>query len=191
MSNFNVFYCPIHKLMFSCPSGVCCEEPDPLSEGSPKNGTRSKKCAKHSPYDALKKLWNAGATFNATTITIGNKYYGRLSADEQYKRMSLDIKRHIKKYREIEQWFFYTFELQKNGQLHAHGIEVGTYQESFVESFYKWGDRNMHPESFKKVSDFDAYYSYITKEPEYPSVHNFSKKSILNLLNKPLPEVSR
>lgn len=190
MSNFNVFYCPIHKLMFSCPSGICCEEPDPLSIGSPNNGTR-RKCPKHSPYDALKKLWNAGATFNATTITIGNKYYGRMSADEQYKRMSRDIRRHIKTYAEDDSWYFYTFELQKNGQLHSHGIEVNTYWAKFINSFELYGSRNIHKESFKKVSDFEAYYKYITKEPEYPSVHNLSKKNIINLLNKPLPEVSR
>lgn len=170
------FFCPVHKLMFVCDSH-CCDKP-PLAAVTLSNGSQ-----KIAPYDCMKLLWDKGLDFHATTITIGCRKYGKLSADEQYKRMVKDIRVHMKRYNfNDDKYYYYCFELQKNGQLHAHGIEINTYNTPFQEIFSDWGARNNHPESFKKVSSFEEYYKYITKECEYPTITNFSKRNMRRII---------
>lgn len=168
------FYCPIHKLLWHCESNCC--EPLPLSKGSPNNG-------RDFIFEAMEKMWDSGLTFTATTITIGNKRFGKLSAHDQYKRMARDVRIHMRRgHTNNDSYYFYCFELQQNGQLHSHGIEINTYKKPFDDMFSYWGKRNEHPESFKKVTDLKSYYKYITKECEFKTISNLSKKSCKRII---------
>lgn len=168
MSNVK-FYCPVHKLMFVCVSGCC--EPLPLSNGSPTVGTKRREAT----LGFLKKF----GSLNATTITIGEKWIGKLSADQQYKVMAKDIRIHMRRYNHSgDNYYYYCFELQKNGQLHAHGIEAGTYSTPFIEMFERYGKRNRHKKSFTPVSDLDKYFEYITKECTYPTITNITLRTL-------------
>lgn len=111
-----------------------------------------------------------------TTITIGRKWIGKLSAKEQYTIMKRDIKRHIP-YRS-EQKYVYTFEFQANGQLHAHGVELGTTQGKFIEDFSHYGRRNMHNKSYETLRNVSGYLEYIDKEHAFPYITNIHKKEI-------------
>lgn len=176
MSNIK-FYCPIHKLMMTC-SINCCQAV-PLSNGYPSQST-----PKTSTYlEFLQHFHDMGIDFNATTITIGNKWIGKKSSDQQYQIMKKDIRKHINrnKHRQEHTWYYYNFELQQNGQLHAHGIEVNTYLAPFHESFESYGKRNVHRESFKKMSNLNSYFEYIEKEKAYPTVTNITKKLLKEL----------
>lgn len=117
---------------------------------------------------------------HATTITIGNKYYGSMSAKKQYKYMYKAIRQHITDSKRASPncKLFYTFELQKNGQLHAHGIELGTWHNNFCASFSKFGRRNLHNASFQELKRPTEYLEYITKEEVFPRIHNITKKSV-------------
>lgn len=126
-------------------------------------------------YQYLKTL-EEGNTMRATTITIGNKRYGRLSSLGQYQQLKKAIKAHIPYHGDTK--YYYTFEYQKNGNLHAHGIEVSTYQSRFIESFSKFGSRNSHDASFQHVRNLEKYFKYITKECSFPSLTNIMKKDL-------------
>lgn len=110
---------------------------------------------------------------HATTITIGNKWIGKKSAKQQYKQLVRDIKRHIG-YRSAVK-YLYVFEYQHNGHLHAHGVELGSYQQQFIESFSKYGRRNSCSESFQTVKHIDKYLEYIDKEHAFPYITNIHK----------------
>lgn len=112
-----------------------------------------------------------------TTITIGNKFYGRMSAEGQHEHMVKAIKEHIKYYGEHK--YIYHFELQKNGQLHAHGLESGTYQQKFHNDFAHFGCRNKHKKSFQKVRNLEGYLQYINKENVFPPIHNIKRSDIM------------
>lgn len=124
----------------------------------------------------VKKCKDTSNYAKSTTITIGNKRYGSLSAKDQYKHIKKAIKKHIP-YRS-EKKYLYTFELQNNGQLHAHGLELGTYQATFIESFGKFGRRNTHNESYQNTKHVRKYLEYMNKDPIFEPVHNIMKKEI-------------
>ena len=145
-----------------------------------------------SPCKSSAKIWNLLTDYitqkisntknyaKATTITIGNKYYGSMSAKQQYKQMSKDIKKHISERPDKNCKYLYTFELQKNGQLHAHGIELGTWQNTFHANFGKYGRHNLNNKSYTDIvlRNFPSYYEYIHKEQVFPRIHNFTKKEL-------------
>lgn len=136
---------------------------------------------KSDPFDFFRTLdaSNTLLPFYMTTITIGNKHYGRMSSEEQYKHFCAAIKKHVKYHNDKGQRYIYVFELQRNGQLHAHGLEVGTSQAQFIESFHKFGSRNMHDKSFQTVKRLETYIKYMQKEEVYPRIHNIKKKDLL------------
>lgn len=115
------------------------------------------------------------------TITIGNKYYGRLSAQTQYKHFVKAIKGYLPYHGEIK--YIFTFELQANGQLHAHGFQTGGFQARFIEACSKFGRRNSHDASFQRTKHIPKYLDYINKEPVFPYITNIMKKDI-RLYNK-------
>lgn len=114
---------------------------------------------------------------HVTTITIGRKWLGKLSSKEQYKIMKRDIKRHIR-FHDKHKKYLYCFEHQENGQLHAHGVEIGTMQGGFIESFSHYGQRNCHPKAFQPARNIEKYIEYIGKEHAFPFITNIHKKEI-------------
>lgn len=81
-----------------------------------------------------------------TTITIGSKWLGMKSVKEQYEVFKRDIKKHIRYHG--DQKYLYHFEIQRSGMLHAHGIELDTYQGRFIKSFEHYGKHNCSNKSF-------------------------------------------
>lgn len=135
---------------------------------------------KHTPYDYMKYLYNKDCPLHITTITIGTKWLGKLSAKEQYKVFVKHIKKHIPFHAE-DMRYIYNFELTSNGQLHAHGLEYNTYQNRFAESFSIFGKRNEHPKSFQICRNIDGYITYINKENVYPSITNIQRKHLADI----------
>lgn len=115
-------------------------------------------------------------TCHASTITIGNKYYGRLSAKTQYKHFKKQIKAYYP-YRGKCKYIF-TFEYQLNGQLHAHGYIIGGWQATHIEAFSRFGKRNTHDDSYQTMKHPDKYATYINKDPVFPYVTNIMNKDI-------------
>lgn len=124
-------------------------------------------------------------SLKATTITIGRKWIGRLSDKEQYriiknkiKRMILESRRHGNK----DSLYYYIFEYQRNGQLHAHGIEYDTYRRFFDEQFADIGKHNLSNQAFTAVRNTKEYIKYMLKEQDrkhtqrFPHIHNITKK---------------
>lgn len=138
------------------------------------------------PYDYFRKMFNKGVCLHATTITIGNKRYGRMSDKEQYQEFKKAIRQHIKFHSNSR--YIYEFEHTKQGQLHAHGIEYNVYQNRFSESFHKFGARNGHKDSFQKIKAIDEYIKYITKDKEFPTLTNVGKKDIREVFQCPLED---
>lgn len=116
----------------------------------------------------------------AVTITIGNKFYGKMSYKDQYKCMKRAIA-DLKRFESATDYYF-TFELTKNGQLHSHGLVHNLYQAAFGGIFGKFGSRNKHPKSFEPLGDLDSYWDYINKECICKSLHNITKNKIKNKL---------
>lgn len=117
------------------------------------------------------------SSLNITTITIGRKWLGRKSADEQYNIFVKRIKSHIPYHSNSK--YVYHFELTNNGQLHAHGLEYNSWQSNFVSSFADFGHQNTKSISFKPVAHAKgllAYIDYMDKENAYPMIHNIMKK---------------
>lgn len=110
-------------------------------------------------------------SWNATTITIGNKKYGKLDYKGQMRELKKDIKNYLEKnnYNGL-----YIFELQKNGNIHCHGIDDG-YRSKFEEAFSKYGKRNSNNESHKLVKHLEDYLRYICKN-EDQLIHNLVYK---------------
>lgn len=168
--------CPnaIH-LIFKCKS-TCCEEYagrsaetecKPLSERSPSKALQQ--------INLLKQYYALGYTLKATTITIGEKWLGKLSYQDQYRIFIKRIKKYYPFHGPVK--YYYCFELTNNGQLHAHGIEYGGFQRRFIEAFSNFGKRNEHKESYKDIKS-DKYFDYIHKECVMPSIHNITKRYI-------------
>lgn len=116
-------------------------------------------------------------TLYATTITIGNKYVGCLSYHDQYEKFIKVMKMNRKKNDTIK--CIYHFELNSNGQLHAHGIETGGYAQNFKDAFGVFGKHNLHKDSYKKITNIRSYLKYIDKENIKPWFTNLHK-DILN-----------
>lgn len=123
-----------------------------------------------------------GVSMHKTTITIGVKRYGKLSYKDQYKDMVSSIKKHIP-YHSEEKRYLYHFELTKNGILHAHGIEISTYQTVFSDDFNKYGLHNTKDQSFVEIKrkTIDEYLKYINKENICPWISNITLKDIRSL----------
>lgn len=120
----------------------------------------------------------------AGTVTIGRKWVGRLSAEQQYALIKKRIRAYLG-YMNVEHKYYFIFEFQQNGQLHAHSIYYNMYQARHIEAFGDMGKRNSHPESFKMISDFNSYWNYIHKDQKemyykFPSITNIRKKDIAN-----------
>lgn len=127
----------------------------------------------------LKGVFN-GTTAYAGTVTIGNIRYGSLSDKEQYNSIVASIKKYFR-YQGDDKYYF-IFEHQKNGQLHAHYITTA-YESTHREAFGHYGKRNSHKESFKLVTSIDSYVDYMFKEQDkykyiFPHIHNIKKKDI-------------
>lgn len=123
----------------------------------------------------------------AATITIGTKFYGSMSSDDQYKHFAKAIKyfkSQIKNIYDPTGRYYFTFELQRNGQLHAHGILYNIYQKVFTDSFRQFGRHNENSKSYQKLNNLTLYTKYINKENAYPPLTNISKKDIINLPKK-------
>lgn len=131
-------------------------------------------------WDAIKILHERKCTLHAATITVGVKWLGKLSADEQYVRFVKQIKKYYP-YNGNQKYIF-CFELTKTGVLHAHGVMYDTYWNNFIEAFSDFGSRNSHKDSFQLVVS-EKYFAYMQKEQEYPTIHNFTKKFIDNVIS--------
>lgn len=118
-------------------------------------------------------------TLYAPTITIGNKRYGAMSAEDQYKNMVKDIKRVYNKGMEIKYLFY--FELTQNGILHAHGVCDG-YQNIFIDGFHKYGKHNTNDKSYPEIKAIN-YFDYIKKEynekMKYKPITNVNKIDLI------------
>lgn len=126
-------------------------------------------------------------SLNATTITIGCKWIGKKSADDQVRLIRNAIKRRFANEKhnnpKFDGKYCYVFEYQANGQIHAHGIEYGTYRVWFDNTFKSFGIRNTHAEAFKPVKSALKYIEYMKKDQndiEYEMVTNVTKKDIRN-----------
>lgn len=114
----------------------------------------------------------------AGTVTIGRKWIGKLNDVDQYKIIKQRIKSYMG-YNDDAKYYF-VFEHQKNGQLHAHTVYYNMYQNRHIEAFGDMGSRNGHNASFKPINKFDNYWNYIHKDQDkmysFPVVHNIKKK---------------
>ncbi|AXH76780.1 MAG: putative replicase [Circoviridae sp.] len=115
----------------------------------------------------------AGISAHAGTITIGNKYYGKMSYLEQYRHMVRAIKRTYP-FRGITKYTAH-FELTKNGQLHSHLLIIDGYQKVFSEGFDAFGPRNNHKQSYQECKNIIKYLEYINKENILKPITNFPK----------------
>lgn len=128
----------------------------------------------------LKECCAINCTMIKTTITIGTQWLGKLSADDQYIQFVKQIKKHIPYHSKVK--YIYHFEYMKNGQLHAHGLEIGSYQQRFHDSFVSFGKRNLNAHSYVEVKNKNGiaeYLNYINKENAYPWITNIHKKDII------------
>lgn len=118
-----------------------------------------------------------GVQLVKTTLTIGNKEIGKLSYIDQHKYFIKLIKSftlHHKKCGNDVKYIFH-FELQSNGMLHAHGIEMNGNQTIFNLHFTKLGVRNSHQKSYDEVKRYigiEEYLNYINKENILPPFTN-------------------
>lgn len=159
--------------IFFMPKSQCCVKLE-ATESTCQRSPKSKKITMAHEY--FKIMYGAAPTsIHATTITIGEKWIGKLSSEVQYNLFKRHIQKHIAPYTADDAKYCYHFELQQNGQLHAHGIEFGTYHNRFIESFIDFGKRNKHPDAFTHVIDIDKYLEYIDKENIFPPITNVKK----------------
>ncbi len=117
-------------------------------------------------------------SLHAATITIGNIKYGSMSADKQYADIVKTIKNTYAFHGETKYVFY--FEFQKNGQLHAHGAIYNGYHSKFIDSFNKYGLRNIHDKSYEPIKTIE-YFEYICKDKEkikYKPIHNIKFQDI-------------
>lgn len=165
----------------------CCNKQIESSNFSKKSPCPNSAKIGRSAY--IKKMADDSITMHATTITIGNKWLGKKSAKDQYEVFVKRIKQHIPYHSSNK--YLYHFELQNNGQLHAHGIEIGTYRAAFIESFGDFGMRNRHGEAFTKIKSLDKYILYMDKSNDFLPISNIKKseyKCFLPLKGKGLPK---
>lgn len=99
-----------------------------------------------------------------STVTIGNQRYGELSFKDQAKAIQKAIRQHIK--RNPNYKYFYVIEKNGSGVAHAHGLECGTYQKNFVDSFNQFGKHNRSDKSFDQVRDKVDYWNYLMKDTQ-------------------------
>lgn len=162
------------SIFFSVKSNCCNSS---TAEGDPCRNYAKKV----DPHKYFKYYSDKGVDVYATTITIGRKWLGRKSADDQYKQFVKDIKR--KWLYHGKEKYCYHFELQNNGQLHAHGLHMNGDWASFIECFSDYGDRNTKKEAYQKCRNIQGYTEYIDKENAYPPIHNILKKDIQEIDN--------
>lgn len=157
-------------------SSCCKKQSNKVSSKNLKNSSLSELTPNNSIYNYFLDL-SPDIELHAATITIGNKHYGRMSAEEQYFEMKDSIKKFIPFHSKTQKYIF-EFELQNNGQLHAHGIIQGVFQNKFIESFYHFGRRNSHNKSYQDIKHVSNYIDYICKERIFPTVHNIKKHDV-------------
>lgn len=120
-------------------------------------------------------------SWSCTTVTIGNKVLGRLSFTQQVKELKKEVRMHMKRF--SKQRFYYCFEENSSGVAHAHGIEIGTYQQNFINSFQHIGNHNKNNKSFDKLkSSKEKYWAYVNKDVQKLSIapiHNINKNDII------------
>lgn len=116
----------------------------------------------------------------AGTVTIGRKWIGMKSAQEQYDVIKQKVRKYMGYHRDYR--YYFIFEFQKNGQLHAHTVYYNMYQNMHIETFGDFGSRNSNKASFKKINNFEKYWTYIHKDQDkmfsFPPIHNVMKKDI-------------
>lgn len=154
---------------FFLKSSCCNGQSSTCRNSAPKNGTIIK---------FFKHYFEKKVELHAPTITIGNKHYGGMSNDDQYKHMVKTIKEAYP-YHGTVKYIFY-FEQQENGNLHAHGVLMNAYQSKFIDNFNKFGRRNIHDESYQTLRNI-GYFEYIQKDEnkhKYKPIHNVKKKDL-------------
>lgn len=112
-------------------------------------------------HKLLMQLADLGIKMYATTITIHCKWLGCKSYQDQYRY----LKNMIKRREDQDTWYVYHFELQKNGNLHAHGVIA--YLKSTSEWGLKYkeiGIRNAHQQACQEIKHIRNYLEYINKE---------------------------
>ena len=145
--------------------GASLVRPTPKKEGRcPPSVIRARQWALNNGFSAI-----------AETITIGNKHIGKLGIEKQYKL----IKKRIREYGRFEELkYIYHFELQSNGNLHAHGIQFFGFQDRFITFFNDIGRHNMNDKSYQPVKDKKAYLDYINKENLFTPITNITKEDL-------------
>lgn len=150
------------------------------------NDGQSTSCRNSAPIDSIMKFFkhyfSKTVELHAPTITIGNKYYGAMSNNDQYKHMVKTIKETYPYHGTIKYIFF--FEQQENGNLHAHGVLMNAYESKFIDNFNKFGKRNLHKDSYQIIRNL-GYFEYIQKDInkiKFKPIHNIKKKDLQNLL---------
>lgn len=133
------------------------------------------------PNKFFRYWFNRDIDVDVATITIGKKWIGCKSAEQQYEIMVRDIKKAYPYHGDTKYKFH--FELQKNGMLHAHGVIVDGHQSRFIESFSSYGSRNTRNESYQKCRNIDGYLDYIDKENAFPCIHNIKKSDMIDIGN--------
>jgi hypothetical protein len=100
-----------------------------------------------------------GTDLKAATITIGNVKYGKLAYYEQHAEFEKAIKRLPKQAR-----YYFRYEFQKNGQLHAHGIVYNLYDQPYFDIMSRFGTRNTKKESYQEIKHLKQYLDYMEKD---------------------------
>lgn len=152
----------------SCCNGQSSAAKPPLSELC-QNGPL------HRQHTHIEQWFNKNIDMHAATITIGNKYYGKLSYKDQYKHMVKAIKRTYPYHGDTK--YVFHFELQSNGNLHAHGVVINGYQNKFIDGFNHLGLRNTHDKSYEPIKNISKYLEYINKENILPPITNIASKA--------------
>lgn len=120
------------------------------------------------------------SSLTAGTVTIGNKKIGRLSVEDQYTQMVKIIKQRLKYHTEYR--YYFTSELQKNGNLHLHAIYYNMYQKVHNDAFGGIGSRNKLNISFQPIKNLIQYWKYIHKDHDklfFPPIHNIKKRDYI------------
>lgn len=134
-------------------------------------------------YFALMPMQN----LKASTITIGRKWIGQQSADDQYAI----FRKHIKKslaFNCKSCKYVYFAELQSNGNVHLHGIVYNMYELPYMEEVKRYGRHNTNKKSYCGIGNIRSYWTYITKEVKmneerFPVITNLKYKSIRDLID--------
>lgn len=167
------------------PGENCGAGADNLVESMRQHRSAPRKAKVRSPLQTVIKVLDfieanycgTGHSIHMTTVTIGNIKYGKLGYMAQYSEIKKAIETIQQAYKVSSdktgmemigshiygRKYLYIFEFQGNGQLHAHGIELGIYSYPWFKVMKRFGPRNLDDKSFQPVRNWEGLRKYYIK----------------------------